>query len=226
MTVAISPDQTIKSSEIKGLAAVPNNSVYLTPTTDYASLVAAPASGVKRVNQIVMKNIDASVTTIFYLKLVVSATDYIVITIQLAPGEKFILTFPWLLDSNSSIQAKVGASCDGVIEAGTIVFPGGMGVANFTGTDWEDVVTVAASSAYATLGMLISNSYTATQTVSLQVIDDESTVMYSDSKTLSPGAVWGFDLNLVMDAGWKIQVKHGAASYTGSAVASYLEVPA
>ena len=225
MTVPISPNQTVKSSEIKGLAGVPNNSVYLTPTTSYAELVAAPASGVKQVNQIVMKNTDASVTTVFYLKLVISASDYIVVSIQLAPGEKFMLNFPWILDANSSIQAKVGATCDGLIEAGTIVFVGGMGAANFSGTAWEDLLTVAAASAYATLGMILQNSYTTTQTVSVQVIDDAAAVMFTDSKTLSPGAVWVFDLNLVMAAGWKIQVKHGAASYTGSALVSYLEVP-
>ncbi len=223
--IPISPNADIKSSELKGLAEIPNSSAYLTPTTSYQTLVSAPASGVRRVNQIVLKNIDASVTTVFSFKLVRSGTDYVVVQFQLAPGEKFVLTFQWLLTSADSIEAKVAASCSGLIEAGYVTWLGGMDVANFTGTSWADVLTVPAGKIYSMLGVVIQNSYTNTQAVSLQVLNGSSAVMYSDARTLAPGGVWFVGLPMVLGSGWKVQVKHGAASYTGSAVASWIEVP-
>lgn len=225
MEIPISPNQEIKSSEVKGLANLANTSAYLTPTTSYQALVAAPPSGVRRVNQIVMKNINASVSTTFFIKLVRSGTDYIVVQIQLAPGEKFVLDFPWILAMTDSIQAKVAATCSGLIEAGYVSWVGGMGLANFTGTSWANLLTVPEGSNYSLLGLIIQNSCARTQTVSLQVIDGSSVVKYSDSKSLIPGAVWVLGLNVVIGAGWKVQVKHGAASFTGSAMASWIEVP-
>ncbi|NMC30708.1 MAG: hypothetical protein GYA45_11630 [Pelolinea sp.] len=225
MTIPISPNVEIKSSEVKGLVGLSNSSAYLTPTTSYQELVAAPASGVRRVSQIVLKNVDESVATVFYLKLVKSGTDYIVVQIELAPYEKLVLDFPWILDTNSSLQAKVAATCSGLIVASFVTWLGGQEVANFTGTSWADLLTVPGGSTYATLGLAVANTYTVTETVSIQVINDSSTQMFRDSKTLGPGTVWFLELNLLMGAGWKIQVKHGASSYTGSALVSWMEVP-
>jgi hypothetical protein len=223
--VAISPNQDIKSSEVKGLASIGNSNAVLTPTTSYQTLVAAPSTGCKRVNQVVIKNIDASVSADFYIKVVRSAVDYCIIKMNLAPGEKLALQFPFILSTTTSIEAKVSASCSARILASWIVFPGGMGLVNFTGTSWADALTVPAGEAYSLMGWVVTNTDTATQTISLQVIDGSSNVIYSDSRIMGPGSNWVSGINLVLSAGYKLQVKQGAASKTGSALVSYLPVP-
>jgi hypothetical protein len=226
MVVAISPNQDIKSGEVKGLANVANASAVLTPNTGYQTLVAAPTTGCKRVNQIMMKNIDASVGADFFIKIVRSATDYTVIKIYLAAGEKLLLEFPFILSTTTSIEAKVSASCTARFIASWVVFPGGMGLTTFTGTSWADVLTVPTAEAYSLLGMVITNTDTSTQTISVQVIDGSSNVIHSDSRLMGPGSNWVSGFNLVLSAGYKVQVKHGAASKTGAAAVSYLPVPA
>lgn len=226
MSIPITPNQEIKSVEVKGLANVSNASAVLTPTTSYQTLVAAPASGVRRVNQIIMKNIDASVTTVFYIKIVRSGTDYVVISKSLAPGEKLVMEFPFLLDTDTSIEAKVEASCTGRIIGSYITFVGGMSLTNFTGTGWADLLTVPAGHAYELLGFVIENTDTSSQNITMQIIDGSSNVIDSETKTLGPGHAWAYGIEVVLLAGYKIQVKHGAASKTGSALASWMEVPA
>ena len=222
--IPMTPNQVYKSSHLKGIGEIGNASTFLTPTTSYANLVAAPASGILRVNQIAIKNIDTAVTTDFYLKIVCSGTDYLVMNPSLIPGERFIVNFPFLLDSTTSIQAKVAATCAARITASCVAWEGEMGLVNFSGVSWTDVLTVPSGHAYSLLAYALQNSDTASQTISLQIIDGSSNVKWSESRTLGPGEVWINDENVVLAAGWKLQVKHGAASKTGSALASYLEV--
>ncbi|MHC1739721.1 MAG: hypothetical protein AB9897_01275 [Anaerolineaceae bacterium] len=226
VTVPWTTGQELKSEHSKGAANIGNSSAFLTPTTNYADLVAAPASGILRVNQIVIKNID-TISAVFSIKLIRSATDYTVIQITLAANERFILEFPFLLNSLTKIQAKVSVTCAARITASCVVWEGEMALAAFSGTSWTDVIgAVPAGHAYSLLGFCVQNSDPTTQTISLQIIDGSSVVKWSETRTLGSGAVWINGENVVLAAGWKLQVKHGAASKTGIANASYLEVPA
>ncbi len=225
MAIPISPGEPIKSSEIKGLAGVSNLSEFLSLTTSYQTLAAAPAAGVKRVNTIRLRNTDPTDTADFYLKLVKSATDYVPIVISLAPDEEFLLRFPFLLDANGALQAKTGAACDGLAVASSVTWLGGMEVLNFTGDSYADVLTVPVGKVYSLMGMLIVNTDATSQIVSMQIIDGSSNVKWADRITLAPGAVYLQLLDMAVGAGWKLQVKHGAASKTGSAVVSWMEVP-
>ncbi len=227
MTIPISPNQVIRSSEIKGLAGISNLSEYVSLTTSYQVLAAAPASGViKRVNTVRLRNTDPTDTADFYLKLVKSSVDYVPIPFSLAPGEEFLLRFPWLLDSNCTLQVKTGTACDGQATASSVTWAGGMEVLNFTGDTFADLVTVPTGKQYELLAMLLVNTDATKQDVSLQVVDGSAAVQCSDKKSLSSSAVYFQLLDMAIGAGWKLQVKHGAALKTGSVVVSYLEVPA
>jgi hypothetical protein len=225
MTIPITPNVDIKSTEVKGLAGVSNASAVLTPTTSYQTLVAAPSSAIRRVSQIIMKNYDAAVTAVFSIKIVRSGSDYNIISISLAPGEKFVLEFPFLLDTDTSIQGKVDVTCTGRIIASYIPFAGEMALATFTGTGWATVLTVPASHAYEMLGFVITNTDTTSQNIVIQILDASSNVIDYETRTLAPGANWFYGMTPVLLAGYKFQVKHGAASKTGAALVSYLEVP-
>jgi len=224
MTTPISESQPIESYHLKAMGGAPNACSYLSLSNAYATLVAAPASGVTLITQLLLRNND-SVNADFYFKVVRSGVDYLVFRIELAPYERLIVEFPFILDTNTSIEAKTSASISAKCVATTLKFEGGMSVANFSGTAWTDLLTVPAGKAYSILGLMLSNSYNSAQNVSFQIIDNASNVKWTDSILLNQEGTWPCGEKFVMGAGWKIQVKHGAASYTGSAVAAFIEVP-
>jgi len=203
----------------------PNTGNALALTTSYANLVAAPSGGVRRVAQIMLVNGDTSVSTVFYLKFIRSATDYIVIQRFLNPGESLMLEVPISLATTDSIQAKVGATCSGARAiASYLIGSGGTGVLNFTGASFADVVTVPTGKTYLIESVIVVNTYTVTDNVSVKGIDGSSNVLLLLTKKLRPGASWFIGYSPVLPAGYKIQVAHGAASQTGSIIVCYKEV--
>lgn len=203
---------------------VPNTSGYLTLTTSYQDLVSAPASGVYRATQICLSNKDSSVTTSFYFKIVRSSIDYVTFEIRLAPDEEFTLNCPIVLSPTDSIRAKVGATCTGYASASFMVSSGGTSVLNFAGDTFADALTVPAGKKYLLESLMISNSGTTTQTISIRIIDGSSNVKILKKRSVGPGSVWFIGIQSVLQAGWKVQVKHGAVALTGSCAITYLEV--
>lgn len=224
MTISIDAGQPYSANHLKGLGGAANSTAYLNISNIFQPLVAAPGSGVRRVNQIMLKNTDATDTDTFTLKVVKSGTDYMIIPISLAPGERLMLEFPFQLDANTSLQVKSDDGVDGIAAASYLPFTGGMALVNFTGDEFADALTVATYNVDI-FGLLIANTDVDTQTIVFQVIDESSNVMYSDSKELGPSAVWLFGVNLVLSVGWKLEVKHGAAAKTGSILIPFIEVP-
>lgn len=202
----------------------PSATSFLSLTNSYQDLVPAPASGICRVMQICFSNKDSSVTTSFYFKIVRSSTDYLIFEIVLAPDEEFTLNCPIVLSTVDSIQAKVFATCTGYASASYLVSSGGLDLLNFTGDTFADVLTVPAGKKHLIDSVMIMNSDPTSQTVSIQIIDDSSNVKLLKRRILKSGVVWFLGVQAVLQAGWKIQVKHGAALKTGSCAITYSEV--
>jgi len=201
------------------------SSTYLNLGTSYADLVAAPASGVRKVKEISMTNEDASATTDFWFKIVKSSVDYFIFKFTLAPGEKFVLEFPFYLDSTMSIQAKVTATVTGRATAAYVdISKGAMAVVNFSGTSFTDLVIVTTGKTYTVLGFALVNTDVDTQTCSWQFITSGAAVKQLNTRTLPPSSSYFSEAQIVLTAGEKCQVAHGAASKTGSALISYEEV--
>jgi hypothetical protein len=220
--MVIRTGQPFEAHEHLGLAGYGDTTASLLLTTSYQDLVAAPASSIRRVNKITLNNEDASVGTDFYFKLVKAGADYGPIQIFLNAGEKLDLIFPWLLDSTVKIQAKVGATCVGHAIASYCKFYGGNGILNFTGTSWATLLTAAVNTNI--LGVMLVNTDTTIQTLSLQMIDGSSNVKGVWNKSLTQGSAWFIDLRMTLPAGYSLQVKQGTAAKTGSAFASHAEV--
>lgn len=207
-----------------GGVSAPENSIALSLTNTYQDLVPATSSGSVLVSQILMSNEDTSVTADLLIKIVRSGVDYAVIQQNLAPGESVILNFPVVLDGNTKIQAKTSVTCSAHANAAySSISTGIMSLVNFTGNTYTDVCTIDAGKKYVVLGVMIVNTDTTSQTINFRVLDAAAAAQYIRGKTLAPGAAWCVEPNLVMQAGWKLQVKHGAAGKLGSALVSLLE---
>jgi hypothetical protein len=200
----------------------PTETAFLTLSTSYQDLVAAPASGVYQVSSIVLSNEDATVGTDFYLKVIRSAVDYVPIQIFLNAGERLLLAFPWKLDTNTKIQAKVGATCAGHAVASYGIWAGAAAVLNFTGTAWQTIFTASKKSVIE--GACLVNNEATTQTLGLQVIDGSSNVKMLMTKTLTQGSAWFIDPAIDLPIGYALQTKQGAASKVGSAFVPYKEL--
>jgi len=209
-----------------GGAENPNLYGYVSLTTTYQDLVPAPASGVYRINQITLTNPEGSgVTTSFYFKIVRSSTDYFVFELQLAPGDSVTIEdVPIILLTTDSIQVKVGATCTSYATVSYYISSGGLALLSFTGNSYADVLTVATGKKYQILSILVSNEETTTQNISVQIIDGSSNVKKVKTRSMPPGSSWGQTPNDVIPAGYKYQVKHGAASKVGKIAISYQEV--
>ncbi len=220
--MVIRTGQPFEANEHLGLAGCSDSTASLLLSTTYQDLVTAPSIGLRKVNQIILTNEDASVSTDFFFKLVRSGVDYTPIQINLSPSERFLLEFPWILKTTDMIQSKVAATCVGHANASYIPFFGGNGVANFTGTTWTDMLTAAGAIDIG--GVAIVNTDASTQTISIREINASSTVLWVLSKTMPPLSTWFIDPKINLPTGYKLQVKHGAALKTGSAFVSYFDL--
>jgi hypothetical protein len=202
-----------------------SNTSYLTLTTSYQTLVSAPASGVRRIGAIELTNNDASVTPIFYIKIVRSGVDYMEIPVNIGPSQWLYIEFPFNLLPTDHIEAKISATCDAQASASFALGSGGMALVNFSGTSFTDVLTIPSGKKYAIIGILIESYYTASAIVGIQIEDGSAMKKKLKQKLLS--AVTNYNPNIekiVLPEAWKISVKHGNASATGSAVVCWEEV--
>jgi hypothetical protein len=221
--MVIRTGQPFEAHEHLGLAGYGDTTASLLLTTSYQDFVPSPASGnIRRVNEIVLNNEDSAVGTDFYFKLVKASVDYVPVQIFLNAGERLALNFPWVFGNDVKIQAKVGATCVGHAIASYGMFFGGNGILNFTGTSWATLLTAAVNTNI--LGVMLVNTDTTTQTLSLQMIDGSSNVKGVWNKSLTQGSAWFIDLRMTLPAGYSLQVKQGTAAKTGSAFASHAEV--
>jgi len=204
--------------------SLPTWTAVVAPTTVYAQLVAPPAAGARLVSAITLVNESTTVTADFFIQLVKSATAYLPFAFSLAPGEKLILQFPFFLDASTEIQTKVSATVTGHVIASYADGSGISVLSNFTGNTWTNIFTTAASKVNALTGIMVMNTATTTQKMGLQVVNDALATQFVTERNVSPGAAWFLDLKMTLPAGWSLQVRHGSASLTGSAAASYVEV--
>ena len=219
MPLVAGQQQAVK--EVLGLNAYPDSSAFLSLTNAYQDLVTAPVSGLRRINQVVLSNEDGAIGTDFYIKLVKAGVDYVPVQIFLAPGERLILDFPWILDTTIKMQAKVNVACTSHAIASYVPYYGGGALNNFTGTAWSTIFTAPSNKDI--LGICIVNTDTVQHVVSLQVIDGGSVVKGIWNKTLTTGSSWFLDIKMMLANGWSIQVKQDTVAVTGSGFVSYCE---
>lgn len=227
--MSIQTGQTILAADVLNairISTAPTDETEIDLTTAYQTLVAAPASGTRVVEQICLMNNDASVTAAFTVKIVRSSVDYVIFEKRLGPGESVMLVDLKLnLQSTDSIMVKAGASLTtGRVVASYHAGPGGLALLTFTGTAFSTALTVPTGKKYSITSILIQNTWPATSTLAYLVLDASSNVRRYQKKILGPSSCWGLDLKAVLSAGHYFQIKHGAASYTGNIAISYLEV--
>lgn len=221
--MAIKAGQQILAKDVLGLSAYPEGNSFLTLTNAYQDLVTAPVSGIKRVNHIYLENEDSTVTTDFYFKVVRSGTDYLPFVFSLAPGERLLFSFPYLLDTNTKIQAKLAATASAYASAPWTTWYGGMGVNNITGVSWASLInTTAVGSAVSLYGTAVMNTHTLTQVIGVRVVDDTLTSRFAVYKSVTPGGIWVLDLKMYLAQDWRLQFQGGVAGYAVSGVASYV----
>jgi len=209
-----------------GTAELPTVMANKALTTSYAELVAAPILGIRKVKAIIFSNNDATVTAVFYFKLIKNDTDYFIFKFRLAPGEKAALVFPIHLDYSMSIEAKVSVSCSGEAEASYLDAEDGSASAllNFTGTAFADLLVVPEAATYSLLGTALANTDMETGNCAWQLLNTEEGVMELNTRCLPPGSTAYSELPVVLSSGQSIQVKHGVAGKTGSALVTFEEV--
>lgn len=208
---------------VGGADATPDTGAFANLTNSYATVVSAPASGTKKVEQIIFNN-QSSTTTEFYFKILKSAVTYFEFYVALAQYETFVFEFPIYLDSTMSIQAKTADSIStGTFYAAVYASANGVtAVDNFTGTSWDTCLTV--SGTYVLEGIAVMNSYTASHDISWRVYDGVSAVKFTETRALSPGGVYMAEMKFVMANAYTVDFAHGAASYTGTCMVSYQEL--
>jgi hypothetical protein len=205
-----------------GGSETPSGGGYIDISTSYQTLVAAPSANRRKVFGLTFINQDSSVTTEFYFKLVKSAVDYFEMPVQLAPGEMFILDFPIILDTNSSLQVKAADTVDGAATATYVDNAKEYSAfVAITGATWQDVLNLGASDEYVVRNVAIINNQSTQEDMGIRVYDGVSVAKFSITRTVPANSAYFLEIDLWLANSYELEVQHSTAAYDGDCIVMY-----